>query len=206
MLKQRVESGQRFHREAWLAAALNVLAEEGQAKLRIDKLAADLGVTKGSFHHHFKSRDDFVEQLLDFWSRTYTDRVIREIGALPVSPQERVLEMMRLIVRERLDRYDCAFRSWAAQEPSVAEMVLKVDTRRHHFCRSLFAEMGFHGAELEFRTHAFLAYQVGKGVIFVPDALRDPDEPLKWAEVFFANPCLTGERLAPAEEAAEASA
>jgi hypothetical protein len=77
LLKQRVESGPRFHREAWLAAALNVLAEEGQAKLRIDKLAADLGVTKGSFYQDFTSRDDFVQQLLDFWSRTYTDRVIK---------------------------------------------------------------------------------------------------------------------------------
>ena len=112
--------------------------------------------------------------------------------------------MMRLIVRERLDRYDCAFRSWTAQEPSLAETVLKSDARRHHFCRSLFAEMGFHGAELDFRTHAFLAYQVGKGVIFVPDALRDPDERLKWAEALFANPCLPGERFAPAEVEASA--
>ena len=99
MLKQRVASGPRFHREAWPAAALNVLAEDGLAKLRIDKLAADLGATKGSFYHHFKSRDDFVQELLDFWSRTCSDRVIREIGALRVPPQERVLEMMRLIVR-----------------------------------------------------------------------------------------------------------
>ena len=88
----------------------------------------------------------------------------------------------------------------------MAETVLKVDTRRHHFCRSLFAEMGFYGAELEFCTHAFLAYQVGKGVIFVPDALRDPDERLKWAEAFFANPFSPGERFAPAEAEVEASA
>lgn len=205
MLKRRVESGSRFHREEWLAAALNVLAEEGQAKLRIDKLAADLGVTKGSFYHHFKSRDDFVQKLLDYWSRRYTDRVIKEIGALQVPARERVLEMMRLIVRERLDRYDIAFRSWAAQEPSVAEMVRKVDARRHVFCRSLFAEMGFEGAELEFRTHAFLAYQVGKGVIYVPEALRDPDERLRWAESFFANPSLPGDTRMSAEVEADAS-
>lgn len=197
MLKKREESGPRFHREAWLAAALNVLAEQGQAKLRIDKLASNLGVTKGSFYHHFEAREDFVQKLLDFWSQKYTDRVIEEISSLDVSPQERVLEMMRLIVRGRLDRYDIAFRSWAAQEPSVAEVVRKVDEARHVFCRSLFAEMGFEGPELEFRTHAFLAYQVGKGVIFVPEALRDPDERLKWAEKFFANPCLPGHVCAP---------
>lgn len=185
-MKPRTESGSRFHREAWLAAALNVLAEDGQAKLRIEKLAADLGVTKGSFYHHFKSRDDFVEKLLDYWSRNYTDRVIKEIGALQGSPEQRVLAMMRLIVGERLDRFDIAFRSWAAQEPSVADMVRKVDARRHVFCRSLFAEMGFQGEELEFRTHAFLAYQVGKSSIFLPEALQAPHERLKWAESFFA--------------------
>jgi len=193
LLKRRVESGPRFHREAWLAAALNVLAEEGQAKLRIDKLAADLGVTKGSFYHHFKCRDDFVEKLLDFWSRKYTDRVIKDISALPASPRERALEMMRLIVRERLDRYDIAFRSWAAQEPAVAEMVHRVDMRRHLFCKSLFAEMGFEGAELDFRTHAFLAYQVGRGAVYIPEAQRDPDERLRWAESFFAHTCAPGD-------------
>lgn len=205
LLNRRFESGPRFDREAWLAAALDVLAEEGQAKLRIDKLAADLGVTKGSFYHHFRSRDDFVQQLLDYWSRNYTDRFIEEISALEVSPQDRVLEMMRLIVRERLDRFDIAFRSWAAQEPSVAETVLNVDTRRHFFCRSLFAEMGFEGAELEFRTHAFLAYQVGKGVIYVPEVLRDPDERLRWAENFFANPCLPGDTCLPPDAEADAT-
>lgn len=204
MLKRRTDSGSRFHREAWLAAALDVLAEEGQAKLRIVKLAADLGVTKGSFYHHFKSRDDFVEKLLDYWSRNHTDRTIKEIGALRVSARERVLEMMRLIVRERLDRYDIALRSWAAQEPSVAAMVREVDMKRHQFCRSLFAEMGFEGAELEFRTYAFLAYQVGKSVIFVPQAVRDPDERLKWAERFFANPRLPNDQRVPADAAAPA--
>ncbi|MEM7399426.1 MAG: TetR/AcrR family transcriptional regulator [Pseudomonadota bacterium] len=204
MLKRRIESGSRFHREAWLSAALSVLAEEGQAKLRIDKLAADLGVTKGSFYHHFKSRDDFVEKLLDYWSRNYTDRVIKEIGALEVSPHERVLEMMRLIARERLDRFDIAFRSWAAQEPFVAELVRKVDARRHVLCRSLFAETGFEGEELEFRTHAFLAYQVGKSTVFLPEALRSSPERVRWAETFFANPSLRTDERFPAEVASSA--
>lgn len=204
MLNRPRESAPRFHREAWLAAALDVLAEEGQAKLRIDKLAGDLGVTKGSFYHHFDGRDDFVGKLLDYWSRTYSDRVIKEISALTVSPRERVLEMMRLIERERLDRYDIAFHSWAAQEPSVAEVVSKVDAERHAFCRSLFAEMGFEGPELEFRTHAFLAYHVGKNTIFVPEAASDIEARLKWAEGFFGNPCLPGDVCIPASAEADA--
>lgn len=65
MLNRPRESGPRFHREAWLAAALDVLAEEGQAKLRIDKLAGDLGVTKGSFYHHF---DGATISYSSFWT------------------------------------------------------------------------------------------------------------------------------------------
>lgn len=200
MLNRRTETGPRFHREAWLAAALDVLAREGQAKLRIDKLARDLGVTKGSFYHHFKCRDDFVQKLLDFWSRAYTDRVIKEISALRISPQERVLALMRLNEREQLDRYDIAFRSWGAQEPSVAEVVRKVDEARHTFCRSLFSEMGFEGDELEFRTHAFLAYQAGKIRVFVPEAAEDVDARLQWAEGFFGNLCLPGDICVPQRE------
>ena len=43
--------GGRFDRAAWLWAALNVLARDGQARLNVEKLAGKLGVTKGSFYY-----------------------------------------------------------------------------------------------------------------------------------------------------------
>jgi AcrR family transcriptional regulator len=49
----------RYTKNNWLALALDVLAEEGRAKTKIDYLAKKLGVAKGSFYAHFSDRRDF---------------------------------------------------------------------------------------------------------------------------------------------------
>jgi AcrR family transcriptional regulator len=68
MPKPRQAPAPRFDREAWLEAALEVLARQGQAKLRVETLARQLGVTKGSFYHHFKNREAFLKALLAYWA------------------------------------------------------------------------------------------------------------------------------------------
>jgi AcrR family transcriptional regulator len=192
MQKSTNEPVPRFHKEAWLSAAMEVLAREGQAKLRVDNLAGQLGVTKGSFYHHFKGRDDFVQSLLDYWSRTFTDNVIAAARAMEGSPEERLLNVMRMIEREDLDRYDIAFRSWAAQDPSVAKGVRQVDLARYRFIRSLFAEMGFEGAELEDRVRIWLVFQSAQRTVYLPKRSGNVEDVIIRLHTFFTQPRLNG--------------
>jgi len=47
-----IRSNNRLNKESWLALALEVLSQEGRAKIQIEYLAKKLGVTKGSFYAH----------------------------------------------------------------------------------------------------------------------------------------------------------
>lgn len=147
---------------------MEALAKEGQARLKVDEIAKNLGVTKGSFYHHFKNREDFVESILDFWADSFTEYVIQTIGNLEASASDKLLELMRLVEREGLDRYDIAFRSWAAQDPKVAEVVQKVDVARHRFITTLFKEMGFKEPELSMRVKIWLVYASAQRTIRFP--------------------------------------
>jgi AcrR family transcriptional regulator len=60
------KSSKRLSREEWLSRALQVLSREGKAKLKIESLTKNLGVTKGSFYWHFKGRAEFVRSLADY--------------------------------------------------------------------------------------------------------------------------------------------
>ncbi|MEV0081899.1 TetR/AcrR family transcriptional regulator [Saccharopolyspora sp. NPDC050642] len=40
-------------KQDWLDAGLEILADQGVPALTIDRLATKLGLTKGSFYHHF---------------------------------------------------------------------------------------------------------------------------------------------------------
>src|SRR5213083_2769643 len=59
-------------RADWLDAGLDVLASEGPQALVAERLAQRLGVTRGSFYHHFRSRESFLTGLLERWSQRHT--------------------------------------------------------------------------------------------------------------------------------------
>src|SRR3546814_13384963 len=50
-----------------IEAAKRMLVEEGIAGLKVDRLANRLGVTRGGFYHHFKDRDEFFDQVIQYW-------------------------------------------------------------------------------------------------------------------------------------------
>src|SRR3546814_18764042 len=54
----------------WIEAAKRMLVEEGIAGLKVDRLANRLGVTRGGFYHHFKERDEFFDQVIQYWEAT----------------------------------------------------------------------------------------------------------------------------------------
>ncbi|MEY8099770.1 TetR/AcrR family transcriptional regulator [Falsihalocynthiibacter sp. S25ZX9] len=148
----------RYDQERWLQAALDILAKDGGAKLRVSALAASLNVTKGSFYHHFSNRSEFVAKVTEYWASKFTAIVIDEIGELPCHGKDKLREVMRLVAQKDLDKYDMAFRSWAAQDTLVANEVKKVDQNRQRFIRTIFEEMGFTGVDLETRLRAWLVY------------------------------------------------
>lgn len=50
-----------------LDAALKVVRTKGYTATRIEDLCAEAGVTKGSFFHHFKSKDDLMLAAVAHW-------------------------------------------------------------------------------------------------------------------------------------------
>jgi len=149
----------RLTRDEWLARALDILALEGGAKLRVDAICEALRVTKGSFYWHFKDRDDFVRSIVQFWSAQFTDPVVARIAEMGGAADERLKSLMRFVSEGGFARYDVSVRAWAQQDPElVAAIVKEVDERRLAFVGSLFTDMGFKGRAAEMRALACVAY------------------------------------------------
>jgi TetR/AcrR family transcriptional repressor of nem operon len=56
-----------------LNAALNVIRAKGYAATTVDDICLAASVTKGSFFHHFKSKDDLALSVAAFWGDTTED-------------------------------------------------------------------------------------------------------------------------------------
>lgn len=178
----------RLSREEWLSRALEVLSREGRAKLRIDFLAKSLGVTKGSFYWHFKSRDDFIQSLAKYWAEYSTGRVTENVNQIEADPKKMLFSLMEIVFKEDLGRYDIAMRAWAAQEPIVARVVKEVDVQRQVVIRSLFGDLGFRGEELDIRARTFFSYMAGEHVFYARESKKELLDQLGAIHNFFTRP------------------
>lgn len=158
-LRQQVASNNhRLSRDSWLKSALDVLRDEGVHGVRVERLARDLGVTKGSFYWHFKDREDLEQSILDFWDKQYTDVVVESRELREANPSKGLLELMTRIKKERLDEYELAIRSWADHDAKALAAVQTVYEKRIKFVKSFFTRLGFRGLDAEVRTRLALCF------------------------------------------------
>ena len=82
---------------------MGAVSREGGAKLTIDSLCRNLGVTKGSFYAHFVNRADFVSQFVAYWTENFTQSAIEVSDELEDATAEaRLLALMQLLHRKRV--------------------------------------------------------------------------------------------------------
>ena len=65
--------------EEWVRAGLKALAKSGASALKADKLAAGLGVSRGSFYWHFADVPAFHAAVLRRWREVALENIIAEI-------------------------------------------------------------------------------------------------------------------------------
>ena len=156
------EANRHLNREDWLVRALATLDSEGIQGVKVERLAASLGVTKGSFYWHFKNLRDLHDSLLNYWSVELTQVTVTELDEMPRDPRLRLLWLVGRIADGRLNEHDRGMRSWARIDPHVEEVVRGVDAKRLAYVRELFLDMGFSECDAEVRSRLAYFYVLGE--------------------------------------------
>ncbi len=165
---------------------MGAVSREGGAKLTIDSLCRNLGVTKGSFYAHFVNRADFVRQFVAYWTENFTQSAIEAIDELEDATAEaRLLALMQLIHRKRMAGYDVAVRAWATHDLVVAQGVQETDRLRFEYIRRILHDMGFRGVDLDLRTRLFVVYHSSDQRMRLPPSGLDADEEIRLRHAFF---------------------
>jgi AcrR family transcriptional regulator len=158
-------------REDWVERGLMLLAQEGADALTIDSLCQRFGVTKGSFYHHFKNRQSYLEALLEFWEERYTSRFIAYSleGKTPLEQ----LERLQHLVLESFGTAENAIRAWAQYDPLARSFQERVDRRRLEYLVEV--QLKLHQTPELARSMAHLQYAalIGSSQIFPPLSSED---------------------------------
>ena len=160
----------RLNREAWLQAALDVLAESGVEQVRVEPLARRLGVTKGSYYWHFKDRRDLLDALLVWWEAKAGTELLNAIEVKGGTPAEKLWHLMERLTLAEGDVHDPAMRAWARLDAAASQCLERVDRLRLGYLEGLFTQMGQDRDQAMARARLVHFYQVGDETVGLKDS------------------------------------
>ena len=148
----------------WILAGQQLLIRGGASELKLASLTRDLGVTSGSFYHHFTDFRDYLEALADYYGGENVERLAEALEPLR-DPAERLRVMFSLRDQWDIARLDQAMRVWAAGDERARAAVARLDERLIELIRAAFADLGFPYDQA--RVLALLAFSAGVGQPFL---------------------------------------
>jgi AcrR family transcriptional regulator len=154
----------RTPRGAWIDAALRAVADGGPDAVRVEALAASLGVSKGGFYWHFKNRRALLDEMLDTWEKTMVEDVIARLESEPADSRAKLQRLFEL-ARSVDFSVELALRDWARRDDQVAARLRRVDNRRMEYLRSLFGQ--FCADEEDAEARSMLAFSLFIGSYFI---------------------------------------
>lgn len=153
----------RTTREQWIEQGLAALASGGPDAVRVEALAAALGVSKGGFYGKFADRAALLDAMLDTWERESTSDVRQRVEAQGGDARRKLRQAGALTFStDRLLPIDLAVREWARRDPDVADRLQRVDEQRMSYLRELFTViLGDEPDEVEARSLMAFSLAIG---------------------------------------------
>jgi AcrR family transcriptional regulator len=161
----------RTPRSAWIEAALHALARGGPEAIRVEALAARLGVSKGGFYWHYEDRAALLQEMLDSWEQRVVSDVIARVESEPGDPRAKLQHLFELATTSSADLFpdllpvELALRDWSRRDDEVAARLHRVDNRRMDYLRSLFHPICVDEDDVEARS--ILAFSLFIGSAFI---------------------------------------
>ena len=153
-------------RDHWIEAATEVLVDRGIDHVKVDALALQLGVTRGSFYWHFKDRGELLRSVLAAWHRLSTEQLTRRLEGASDDAVEQLVSLLSLPFRGRAAvraaRIELAIRAWARRDDMARRAVDQSDASRIGYIAQVFSALGFGIKEARARAFLLYAYVVGE--------------------------------------------
>ena len=108
----------------YFEAALDVIAGDGVEAVTIARLCERLGVTIGSFYHHFKGSTQFLQAFYGWWEAEHAFRLADRARQEP-DPVAR-LALLKRLSAGLPHRAEAAIRCWSRSHPDAAAAQARV--------------------------------------------------------------------------------
>ena len=148
-------------KEQWIEMGYELFSKEGITGLNVEVMSKRLKCNRSSFYWHFNSKDDFVDNLVDFWKNVYTTEVIVEVNK-EKEPHKK-LDKLIDIVLQKDSNLDFIFylKKYGEKNKRIKEVVDQIDSSRIDFGIALLIELGYSKEDALFKTVILYKYLIG---------------------------------------------
>ncbi|KXV05329.1 TetR family transcriptional regulator [Caballeronia megalochromosomata] len=200
MAESKASQGSRgqFGPDHWIRAAHRVLESRSIDAVRVEVLAKEMGVTKGSFYWHFKDRDDLLQRMLTAWRDEATEQIIYRFESRQLSARELIHDLLTLPFRGAAAREaaatELAIRAWARRDDAARRVLDEVDAKRLTYITQCFRALGFSATESRSRAFALYSYELSEALLSSQGTTKQKDDRRAFMEKLLLNPLSGDER------------
>lgn len=157
-----IDTGWRGSREGWLEAGYQALIESGIDAVKILPLAKRLNLSRTSFYWFFADREALLAALIEGWAERTTLPLIAATQEYADSGAEAMLNVLACFLSDRFDsRLEFAVRSWALQDPGIAQRIGAADQARLAALCAMLTRWGHAEKHADVRARTIYLTQIG---------------------------------------------
>ena len=150
----------RLTQKDWILAGQDMLRAEGIGGLKLSNLTKRLGVSTGSFYHHFTDFEDYLGAVAESFSADRVQGLIDRTLVGDPDPVTRMQSLAKLSLEDHTFELDKAMRIWATMDERAAITVARSERLVLAFLSQAFEELGFSSAEASLRARLLLSANI----------------------------------------------
>lgn len=158
-LAPRANEG-RLTRKDWILTGQDILRAEGIASLKLANLTQTLGVSTGSFYHHFTDFEDYLGAVAEYFSADRVQGLIDRTLVGNPDPVTRMQRLAKLSLKDHTFELDRAMRIWATMDERAAITVARSERLVLAFLTRAFEDLDFSTAEAALRARILLSANI----------------------------------------------
>jgi len=148
-------------KQDWIFLGYKLFSEQGIAGVIVEKMAKKLKVNKSSFYWHFKTKQDFINEIVSYWVSVNTNQII-VLTDSKKSGKEKFEKLIELSFKKEpyLD-FIFFLKRYALKNKKIQDIIDKIDNQRIKYTENILIEMEFTRYEAEVKSVLFYKYLIG---------------------------------------------
>lgn len=148
-------------KEDWINLGYKLFSEMGISGIVVEKMAKKLKVNKSSFYWHFKTKKEFINEIISFWVSIDTTKIISMVES-ESNPIKKFDKLIQLVFKKD-PFFDFIFylKRYALKNKSIQTLIDNIDNQRIEYTKNIIIEMNYSLEEATIYASLFYKYLIG---------------------------------------------